>query len=147
MTAPERRRPRRRVAVVRQQRKTSVAYLNFSETMPAMGSSQERVPDGFSALEWLVIGVARKDPLSSLDTPGRLARAMRSLFGLGARSRLAEGRLERLRRMAVLAWHRGWRLPESEVAAFLRDYSGSQLETLLAAIGRQKPTRFRKLPA
>ena len=129
-----------------------MAYLNFSESLPGMGLSPDRTaapvrqPSGFSALEWLVIGVAGNDPLSSLDSPGRLARAMRSLFGMGTRSRLAEGRLERLRRMAVLAWHRGWRLPESEVAAFLRDYSAAQLETLLATIGQQKPARIRKLP-
>lgn len=131
-----------------------MAYLDFSETLPALAASLPPAAvaepdrnDGFSALEWLVIGVARQDPLSSLDASGRLARAMRSLFGLGERSRLAEGRLERLRRMAVLAWHRGWRLPESEVTAFLRDYSVAQFETLLAAIGRAKPTRFRKSPA
>ena len=131
-----------------------MAYLNFSEAMPAITGATERVsatapaaPDGFSALEWLVIGVARQDPLSSLEEPGRLARAMRSLFGLGTRSRLAEGRLERLRRLAVLAWHRGWRLPESEVAEFLREFSAAQLETLLAAVGREKPARFRRFAA
>ncbi|MGE5721722.1 MAG: hypothetical protein ACM3YM_04605 [Sphingomonadales bacterium] len=127
-----------------------MAYINFSETAAgneavAAREGTKPVRDRFTPLEWMVIGLARKDPLSSLAVPGRLARALRSLFGLGARSRLADERLERLRRIAVLVWHNGWRLPESELAAFLREFSTDQFEMLAASIARAKAGAVRRM--
>ena len=129
-----------------------MAYIDFSET--AAGSAAvtardgtEPVRDRFTSLEWLVIGLARKDPLSSLAVPGRLARALRSLFGLGGRSRLADERLEQLRRIAVLVWHHGWRLPESELAAFLGEFSIDQFDLLAASIARAKAGTVRRMAA
>jgi hypothetical protein len=45
----------------------------------------------------------------------------------------------------VLAWHRGFALPESEITAFrAAGYSDDQLETLLGSIGAGRLARKRK---
>lgn len=89
----------------------------------------------FSALEWNVIALARRDGLASLGEPGRLARALGGLFGLGRQSRLADSRLEALRRLAVHAWHRGYALPVSELKAFVAaGFTMDQAEDLLASV-------------
>jgi hypothetical protein len=84
-----------------------------------------------------VIGLAERDGLSSIATPGPVARALGGLFGLGASSRLADERLEQLRRFAVLVRHHGWRVPTSEVKAFLARFSAEQLETVIASATRR----------
>ncbi|MGY4398102.1 hypothetical protein ACVWZA_003304 [Sphingomonas sp. UYAg733] len=92
-------------------------------------------PAGFSALEWSVIALAKRDRISSLSEPSRVSRALGGLFGLGTTSRLAEPKLETLRRLAVHAWKRGYALPASEVANFLNaGFSMSQAETLVASV-------------
>lgn len=89
----------------------------------------------FSALEWSVIALAKRDRLSSLKTPGPVSRALGGLFGLGAASGLADPRLEALRRVSVHAWLRGFALPEVEVARFLdAGFAKRQLEALLASV-------------
>jgi len=90
---------------------------------------------GFTSLEWSVIALAKKDSIGSLKAPGRMSRALGSVFGRGVNSRLAEPRLETLRRIAVYAWRRGYALPASEVSAFLTSgYSMNQAELLVASI-------------
>jgi hypothetical protein len=102
----------------------------------------------FSPLEWNVIALASRDGLSSLDTPGPLARALGSLFGLGRKSMLADPRLEALRRLAVHAWHRGYKLPVSEIKHFLgAGFSTGQYETLLASVSMKRATRRRSIAA
>ena len=91
-----------------------------------------------SALEWLVVSLARRDRLSSLREPGRISVAMGAVFGSGRRNpRLADPKLEALRRMAVFGWHRGFAVPVHEERAFLNaGFSSAQYETLLTSIGR-----------
>jgi hypothetical protein len=90
---------------------------------------------GFSPIEWSVIAVSRHDSLTSLDGPGRVSRAFGSLFGFGTKSRLADSRLEALRRLAVHAWRRGYALPQAEVDQFLdAGFTLSQAETLVASV-------------
>jgi hypothetical protein len=102
----------------------------------------------FSPLEWTVIALARRDGLSSLETPGPVARALGSLFGLGRQSMLADPRLEALRRIAVHAWHRGYKLPVSEIKRFLSaGFSAGQYETLLASIAQKRVQRRRSIAA
>jgi hypothetical protein len=102
----------------------------------------------FSPLEWTVIALARRDGLSSLETPGPVARALGSLFGLGRKSMLADPRLEALRRIAVHAWHRGYKLPVSEIKRFLgAGFSTGQYETLLASIAQKRVQRRRSIAA
>jgi hypothetical protein len=116
-----------------------MAYLDLEHPFAAP-STRRTAEDaaaapGFSALEWSVIAVARRDRISSLSEPGPVSRAFGGLFGLGKTSRLAEPRLETLRRLAVHAWRRGYALPASEVANFLKaGFSMAQAELLVASV-------------
>ncbi|KKW91486.1 MULTISPECIES: hypothetical protein [Sphingobium] len=90
---------------------------------------------GFAPVEWQIIRLARHDGLSSLRPPDRWDRLKSWIFGERANPRLANKRLESLRRLAVDAWHRGYAVRPSFLKAFLRaGFSEGQLETLLAAI-------------
>lgn len=117
-----------------------MAYLNFT---PLHGNAVAAPPEllaeaGFSALEWQVIALARRDRLSSLRNPGRTAKLLGLIFGSqGASSKLADHRLEALRRLAVLAWHRGPALPKHEVEAFhAAGFTPAQHDMLIASVGR-----------
>ena len=99
-------------------------------------------PAGFSALEWSVIALAKRDSIASLGTPSRMSRALGSLFGFGETSRLAEPRLEALRRIAVYAWRRGHALPVSEIGLFTAaGFTMAQVETLVASVTAEPPGR------
>lgn len=116
-----------------------MAYLDIDAlyATPVVGRAYAVSPSSpaFSALEWSVIALAKRDRLSSLKTPGRVSRALGSLFGLATASSLADPRLEALRRVSVHAWLRGFALPEVEVAQFLdAGFVKPQLEALLASV-------------
>lgn len=100
-------------------------------------------PAALSALEWSVVALAQRDRLSSLSQPGPLSVALGKVFGTRRRSpHLADPRLEALRRMAVLSWHRGFAVPASELKAFLRaGFSTDQYELMLASIGAARSRR------
>lgn len=127
-----------------------MAYVDFS-TDPLLdahigGSQPQRSaprPTGLSALEWSVVALAKRDRLSSLARPGWIAVALGSLFGSQRAGRhLADPRLEALRRMAVLGWHRGFSVPTTELKAFLSaGFSIDQYETMLTSIGAARPRR------
>ncbi|MDI1296098.1 MAG: hypothetical protein PSY12_09500 [bacterium] len=88
-----------------------------------------------SALEWQVVDLARTDGLASLRGPGRWAGLHKLIFGERHDPRLANSRLEALRRLAVDAWHRGYAVRPSFLAAFgAAGFTDDQLETLLASI-------------
>lgn len=100
-----------------------MAYRNFSEIAVA-NTSRDNVPPaieqaGFAPLEWIVVALAQRDPLASLKTPGRMAIALRVLFGGRSNSPLADPRLEALRRFVIITHHLGDRLPPAEVTHFL----------------------------
>lgn len=118
-----------------------MAYLDLHDVFAAPAGGRAAAPAtsgddaAFSPLEWNVIALARRDPLRSVARPGRLSRAMGSLFGLGTVSTLADPRLEALRRLAVHAWHHDFALPAEEVARFLAaGFSEAQAETLVASV-------------
>jgi hypothetical protein len=120
-----------------------MAYLDIDNMFAAPVRSRAMevsvAPDGetsrFSALEWSVIAVSRRDSLSSLEEPGRVSRALGGLFGIGTRSRLADSRLEALRRLAVHAWRRGYAIAQAEIDRFLdAGFTLSQAETLVASV-------------
>lgn len=119
-----------------------MAYLAFAEAgMPAVPAyaavPAERIdePASFSALEWTVVALAERDTLSSLREPGRMAMALGSLFGDRPNPKLADPRLEALRRLAVLTWHQGYRVAQSAVHAFLEaGFSLQQYELLTGSI-------------
>ena len=129
-----------------------MAYIDHANAFAVAGAhavptpwvAQEEGRTSFSPLEWTVIALARKDRISSLQEPGPLARALGGLFGLGRQSMLADPRLEALRRLAVHAWHRGYKLPVSEIKRFLSaGFSAGQYETLLASVASKRVERRR----
>jgi hypothetical protein len=124
-----------------------MAYVNFAETAPALvfqaRPAVESAPTAsFSALEWSVVALARRDSFGSLRAPGRIAKAMAAVFGGTSENPIADPRLEALRRMAVQAWHRGFAVAESEMARFFEaGFSANHLELLLTSIGRDRAAR------
>jgi hypothetical protein len=129
-----------------------MAYLNFSEIQGAPVSPEtarqtfavvEAPAATLGALEWSVVAIARQDSLSTLSEPSRLSVAFGALF---ARSRpnprLADERLEALRRIAVLGWHYGYTIPTEELRAFLAaGFSLDQYELVQDSIGRARGAR------
>ena len=125
-----------------------MAYIDhassFAGAMAAPWVAQDEGRTDFSGLEWTVIALARRDRISSLSEPGPVARALGGLFGLGRQSTLADPRLEALRRLAVHAWHKGYKLPVSEIKRFLKaGFSTGQYETLLASVASKRLERRR----
>lgn len=120
-----------------------MAYLDLDNPFPAPAGARKArreatlVADlpGFSALEWSVIALAKRDTIASLGTPGRLSRALGGVFGRSTTSKLADPRLEALRRMAVHAWRYGFALPMAEIDRFVAaGYSEGQIETMVTSI-------------
>lgn len=103
------------------------------------------VPARLSALEWSIVAMAEHDGLASIREPSRYTRIMRAFFGLKAPNRLANDRLETLRRVAILAWHHGWNVPKSEFTAFrAAGFSDDQFELLQNSIGQARAARGRR---
>ena len=99
-------------------------------------------PVGFTRREWQVIVLAQRDGLSSLRAPGRLAKLMGWLFGEGINPRLADPRLEALRRLAVLAWQDSYAVPVSAIKAIKAfGFTGDQVELLLASIANGRSSK------
>jgi hypothetical protein len=135
-----------------------MAYIDFA---PATGGMIRETPvstvaprhdpvpssaGGLSPLEWSVVAIARGDGIASLRSPGRMAIALGSLFGSSRSPRLADPKLETLRRVAVLGWHHGFALPGDAADAFLAaGYTADQYQTMLASIEaartKRKPRR------
>lgn len=115
-----------------------MAYLDLDNFYVAPGSARSTAAAqsaGFTALEWSVVALAERDTLASLREPGRMSRALGSVFGGGTSSRLADPRLEALRRVAVHARHRGYALPMAEIHGFhSAGFSEGQLETLVSSV-------------
>ena len=102
-------------------------------------------PARLSALEWSVVALAERDGLSSIREPSRFIAALRPIFGLKRPNRLANEALEALRRIAILAWHYGWNVPKSELAAFLdAGFSTDQFELIQTSIGQARAARRRR---
>jgi hypothetical protein len=89
----------------------------------------------FSPLEWSVIGYARQDSLATLREPGRLGRFWKWLIGRQGSPKLANERLEALRRIAVLSWHFGFTVPGRDVTDFLSaGFTPDQYELMVSSI-------------
>ena len=73
------------------------------------------------------------------------ATALGSLFGIAQPNRLANERLETLRRIAIFAWNSGWNVPKRELASFLdAGFSTDQFELIQRSIGEARLGRRRK---
>ncbi|OAN55775.1 hypothetical protein [Sphingobium sp. TCM1] len=125
-----------------------MAFLDFAQPLagPQMAVGSSIVPPAsatdFSAQEWQIVSLARTDGLRSLQGPGRFARLRRWIFGEETNLALASDRLEALRRLAVEAWHKGYAVSLSGLAAFrAAGFSTAQLELLLATISAGRTAR------
>ena len=138
-----------------------MAYLTFPEGHAVTGQSSRQpqhdavsldaatAAPSLSALEWLVVAVGKRDRLSSLQQPGRLSMALGALFGPQRNPRLADERLEALRRIAVLSWHYGYVVPGREVSRFIAaGFTPEQYELVVDSISAdqlaQRSERFRR---
>jgi hypothetical protein len=102
-------------------------------------------PARLTALEWSVVAMAEQDGISSIREPGRFIAALGSLFGVRRPNRLANDRLEALRRLAILAWHHRWNVPKSELSDFLAaGFSIDQYELIQNSIGQARLARRRR---
>lgn len=114
-----------------------VARASIAGTAPVqrLAAATATLTPVLSDLERSVIAIARRDRVSSLRTPGRLSRWLGVLFGLRTSPRLADSRLEALRRIAVLSWRHGYTVPAAEVRAFLAaGYSSADYELVVDTI-------------
>lgn len=122
-----------------------MAYLDLRDGGAAplfAASATQTTAAGFARAEWQVIVLAQRDGLSSLRAPSRLHRVAEWLFGGGFNPRLADPRLEALRRVAVLAWHYGYAVPKSAIKTFVAaGFSMDQLELLLASVSGTRANR------
>ena len=98
-----------------------------------------------SALEWSIVAMAEQDKLSSIREPSRYMKALRGLLGLKVPNRLANDRLEVLRRIAILAWHHGWNIPKWELKAFLEaGFTTDQFELIQNSLGQARAALRRR---
>ena len=115
-----------------------MAYLARIEPLGsqpiALLAMPEPEPD-FSALEWSIIRLARNDGLSTIREPGPLRRFMNWVIGRTGSPKLANDRLEALRRISVLSWIFGFSVPGEDVADFLSaGFSIDQYELLVSSV-------------
>lgn len=123
------------------------AYSTDMRSAPVYEVTPAQATASLSALEWSVVALARRDRVSSLSEPSRIATAMGRLFGTSNNPRLADPRLEALRRLAVLAWHHGYVVPKSEIKNFLSaGFTLDQFETMLKSISGERAARGRRHP-
>ena len=123
----------------------SQAAIPFPAPQPAPSIVGVEPPARLSALEWSIVALAEHDRISSLREPGRFLSALSSLFGVRRANRLANDRLETLRRIAVLAWHHRWNVPKSELHQFLgAGFSLDQYELIQKSIGQARAATSRR---
>jgi len=89
----------------------------------------------FSDVEWSIVRLARRDGLWTLRPYGRVRRFFRWLTGLGINPKLADPRLEAIRRISVLTWRFGFTVPGRDVADFIAaGFNHDQYELLVSSI-------------
>jgi len=119
-----------------------MAFIDFAQpaaiepaTAPALVTSTRL--EEFSALEQRVLELSHDDGLESLQPPRQRSWLQRLLFGPPPPSRrLANERLEALRRLAVETRHRGWQLRPSAIAAARGvGFSEAQIGRVIDTIG------------
>lgn len=97
-------------------------------TLPTPGTAHR----WFDPLELTVIRLARLDDRRSLRADSRWTRLIGFLFGARRTNRLADARLEVLRRVAVVAWRQGYRIaPHAMTELVTAGFTICQFEALL----------------
>jgi hypothetical protein len=118
---------------------------SFPSNAPAIEFEATQPPARLSALEWSIVALGERDSLASLREPGRFLTALGALFGVRRVNRLANDRLESLRRIAVLAWHYRWNVPKSELGNFLNaGFTLDHYELVQNSIGQARAARNRR---
>jgi hypothetical protein len=108
--------------------------LQGSQPIALTASVAQVQGQDFSPLEWSVIRLARNDPLWTIRPAGPFRRFWNWLMARG-NPRLANPRLEALRRMAVLSWHYGFAVSGEDLADFLSEGFGvDQYELLVGSV-------------
>jgi hypothetical protein len=145
-----------RVPASDSRKEQAMAFLDFAQALAgpqmAVGAARpapavpaisvEAQATSFSAQEWQIVDLARTDGLRSLRGPGSFARLRKWIWGEEHSPTLASERLEALRRLAVEAWHKGYAVSLSALAAFrAAGFSTAQLELLLATISAGRTAR------
>lgn len=98
----------------------------------------EHISSRLNALEWSVVRLARNDGLSTLTSPGQIIAALGIVFGRVYHNRLADPRLEALRRLSVIAWRHDGLVDQQEAAALVSaGFDELQLDAVLAGIRHQ----------
>jgi hypothetical protein len=119
----------------------AITYAPTPQPDPAPAEARATL----SPLEWLAVALSRRDGLSSLRQPGPLATAVAALFGGHRATRLADPRLEALRRIAVLSRHYGYAVPSEEVRRFLAaGFSPEQYELVVDSLSAERQAFFRR---
>jgi hypothetical protein len=93
--------------------------LALVETDHRASRINDRPTARLNSREWSIVALAAGDSLASLREPGCFAKAVEILFGIRRPTKLANGRIETLRRVAVWAWRRGRDVPQSELDEFV----------------------------
>ena len=114
---------------------TYLASVEIEDAEPLLQSPAKPSfePPSFTQLEWSVIRLSRSDKLWS-TIPTSLQRLLNFLLARKA-NRLANDRLEELRRMAVLSRHFGFSVRAEKVGAFFEaGFSVEQYELLVRSV-------------
>lgn len=114
-----------------------MSFIAFDMAAATMARSATNQPETaavetFSMLEWSVIQASDADNRSTLDEPGRILRAFHGLLGVSRKTRLANPRLEILRRMSVLLRSRDPVTTDDESAFRAAGFTDRQLDLLKA---------------
>jgi hypothetical protein len=119
-----------------------MAFIDFAQPAAILPATTAvlvvpTMVEEFSPLEQRVIELSHDDGLESLQPPRERSWLKRLLFGPPPPSRrLANERLEALRRLAVEARHRGWQIRPSAIsAARLVGFSDAQIGRVIDTIG------------
>jgi hypothetical protein len=99
------------------------AFAHALATSPA-----SRCGRRLTATERQIVAIGLRDPLSSIARPDRLTLATWRLFGFRPANKLADPKLEALRRYAVVARRSPERIGLERVELGLLGYSDSQIE-------------------
>jgi len=100
----------------------------------AMNAITLKLESSLTDLEWRVVETARADGPRSINPDGRLTKFLRDFFGLPIARKLANEKLEALRRFCVRAWF--WDLIRSrDIRAFMEaGYTSLDLFQILAHV-------------
>ena len=122
------------------------ARIETTNAQPIVLSTASTTTPEFSPLEWSIIRLPRVDGLSTIRSPGPLRRFYNWLIGDTGSPKLANDRLEALRRISVLSWHFGFSVPGDDVAEFLAEgFTADQYELLVSSIRRASTPPIRTI--